>query len=432
MIKKLLLLTMLAAFAFANVQTRIDIAMMQYKNKEYEKALQSFLAIAEQTQNSGIDFYIGRSYYELGNYEQALAAYDRFLINNPNHKRVQLEIAQTYMMLGLHKQAKAIFETFLKDKDVPQSVKDNIQKRLVLIENSSKHSYTLTLLAAIGYDSNIDNTTNHNSYSVYIPAFDTNFNISPSKKRDSFTYEGGIQLNHLYNVDTNLALKTNASAYYQEYERDSNKKTSVVSLNSAPIFHIGSSQLMFNVGYDHVWYQSRNYLDALSFTPKLSTKLEDNWLYEIFLKLTKKDFYDRYDDRDSMQYELSNKFVHATNSLGVFGFQAILGQEQRDKSLRTDVSKDYSIIRVTNTYAITKSLDLGTNITYSQTKYKHRDRNFLSKRDDERYNFGLNLGYRFNKETTFGISYNHIKQDSNHAPFDYDKNVAKTYLYYTF
>ena len=431
MIKKLLLGSIVTTLALANTTTA-DLAMEHYKNKEYAKALEKFEQISSFTASSGVDFYIGRSHYELGNYDQALVAYDRFLINNPQHKRAQLEVAQTYFKLGAYEQALERFQTLMSDPQIPEVVKRNIQLRIGAIkERLTPHNYRMSATFGIGYDTNIHNATDADSYDAFIPGLGT-IPLTPQDKEESFFYDAAFTLNHIYTQSDDMALQNSVTLYHRQFKEDSSKTTSMLSLATAPVFKYNGANLMLRLGYDHVWYDSSSYLDVLSITPSFSKPFDDNKLYNVSLKVAKKLFHSDCSSRDATLYELSNRLLIQTKDYGVFGFDLIAAQEQRDNPQRTDISKNQYTLALTNSYNITQSLNLRSSISYSDTKYKYKSPFFLSKRDDERYNYGLNLGYRYNNQITVGTSYNYIKQNSSHAPYDYDKSVIRSYLNYTF
>ena len=44
----------------------------------------------------------------------------------------------------------------------------------------------------------------------------------------------------------------------------------------------------------------------------------------------------------------------------------------------------------------------------------------------------LNLSYAYSKDMIIALIYNYINQDSNQTPTDYDKDIIKTSIYYSF
>ncbi len=414
-------------------QTIIKKAMQSYQNKNYKIALEEFLKIKSFSDSAKVDYYIGRSYYELGDYEQALAAYERVAINEPNNKRVILETAQTYFMLGMYEEARTRFDIILADPTVPEIVKSNILARLNSIDSKTKKHFTnFGLLLGYGFDTNINNTTGIGSYSVYIPQLGTNLNLTPEEEKDSTFQEIGTIFNHIYKHTENITLKNSVTFYTQSYTEENSKDLSLISLSTTPIYTVDKTNYMLTFGFDHIWYGDDAYLNNYYIAPKISHLIKDNLIYEGSVKVTKKDFFEPNSDKNGVSYELSNKIMQQDNRYGIIGLEAILGTEKRTKDTRTDVAKDHLSIKLNHTYKLYSNLSLNSNISYSDIKYKYTDINFLSKRDDEIYSFGVGLSYEYSKQTILGLSYNYTNQNSNHEPFDYDKQVVKTSLYYNF
>lgn len=437
--KKILLsLTVVSSLLLANEtqnlsQTIITKAMKSYQDKNYKVALEEFLKIKSFSDSAKVDYYIGRSYYELGDYEQALAAYERVAINEPNNKRVILETAQTYFMLGMYDEARSRFDIILSDPTVPEIVKSNILVRLNTIDSKTKKHFTnFAILLGYGFDTNINNTTGIGSYSVYIPQLGTNLNLTPEKEKDSTFQEAGAILNHIYKYNENLAFKNGVTFYTQSYTEENSKDLSLISLSTTPIYTVDKTNYMVTFGFDHIWYGDDAYLNNYYMAPKISHLIKDNLIYEGSVKVTKKDFFQPNSDKNAVSYELSNKIMQQDNKYGIIGLEAILGTEKREKDTRTDVSKDYVSIKLNHTYKLSSQMSLNSHISYSDVNYKYKDINFLTKRDDEIYSFGIGLSYEYSKQTILGLSYNYTNQNSNHEPFDYDKQVVKTSLYYNF
>ena len=131
--KKIIILSILASsiiFAQENIEDIKLKGLEFYKNNNYQLAIDEFEKIKDYNKSSSIDFYLARSYYETSQFEKGLAIYERIQINDPDNKRVKLEIAQTYLMLDSYETAKIGFQELLDDSSIPDVVKSNIEARL--------------------------------------------------------------------------------------------------------------------------------------------------------------------------------------------------------------------------------------------------------------------------------------------------------------
>lgn len=409
-------------------------ARLLYSQKNYAGALKIF----ESFKNTPIDpkrldFYVGRCNYEMQNYEQAMSAYERVLMEDPENLRVRLELAQTLLKLNLLKDAKKEYLYVLEKKEVPQSVKDNINIQLSFIEGKTKKDFVnITAIFGIGYDSNIDNGTDTQEYSVYVPQLNTNIPIRSARQIATLTYEAGAVVSHVRKVNDNFFIKNSATLYMQRYQNYAEKDMQIFSVNTTPTYTKDKNLYSLGLGLDHVWYGNVNFLNNYSLTPKYSYSISSTLLYDIYLKYARKAFYAPNQDKDSDTYELSNKISYINKEYGLFSGELVLGDEKKVKGVRTDVSKKYYAIKALHTYKFSEKLLLNTNINYESNKYQLEDVNFLNKRDDRKMLYSIGLMNISSKKLTLNLNAQYIKNSANQEPFDYDKYVIKSSLYYNF
>lgn len=423
-----------------------DKALQLYNDKKYKEAQEIFKELILINNTKRINFYLGRTSYELGNYEQALDYFQNVLKEDPNNLRVKLEIAQSYAKLGKKKEAKVEFEYLLTQK-IPANIKEYITKALKALETDKKYTLTNTLIVGFGYDDNIESTTNSSGYSIYVPSLNTNLPITSNKKISSGSYEMGLVSNYVRKIDEEFILDTNFVAFSQNYFSNSlhSKEVQVVSLSIAPVFLTKSFKTSIKFGYDHIWYGHQSYLDNYTLAPELNYKINENYLYTSTLSHTRKAYIqtsNKYGDptatgindkeKDSRVYEWKNKLSHYTKTTGLSKLELALGKESDLDDVRYDVDKRYAALELGNIYPMTDKINLSSALNFTKTKYDTYDRNFLKYRSDDTYRLSLGLSYVLKKSLTLNSAYTHTKQSSNFEPYDYDKNIVKVNLYYTF
>lgn len=442
--KILFLISIITTFSFLHAEV-IKLSLND-DNKLYTDAVKAFDIQDYQTAynlletyskdnvlSTRADFIYARSAYEIGKYEEALASYGKILLSEPNNQRVKLEIAQCYVRINRIDDAKKIFSEVLNE-DIPQSVRNNILLTLENIDKKSKKHF-LKLITSVAYlfDSNVDNSADAGDYSVYIPSFGT-FDLTNSgeKKDDSAVQLIGV-LNYNYKVDDNFYLENGFTAFTQRYFEYSEKDINAFSLNISPSYYLKDAKLSVDFIYDYVQINDKNYLKNYTIQPKVNYKLSKQVNYQALVKFNKKDFTQAADeDKSSYVYEFSNIFTLFTNDFGINKFTLNIGDERRREGVRTDVNNNYYLLNYTNSYPLTKTMVLNNSIQYKKTSYEDTDVNFLTKREDTNKQYTIGLLKSINKDLTIGINYQWIDNKSNHAPFDYDKYIAKTFLFYTF
>lgn len=430
--KKIALLSVLTAsilFSKENVEDIKSKGIEYFKSNNYSLAVEEFLKINDYSQSSNIDFYLARSYYELGMDEKALIIFERILINEPDNKRVQLEIAQTYLMLDSYDIAKVSFQELIDDPSIPTVVKSNIEDRLKFIdEKTKKHFFSSTLMFGWGYDDNINNTINVSSYNSNYGVLNREGNIVKST-----FYETAALFNHIYKYNDDLSFRNGLVFYKQDFTKDATKQLDVMSFNSTPVYQIGDFSYGLIFGIDNVLYGDNRYLNNYSLTPKISYLIDPTKIYETSIKFLSKRFVQETDEKNnSWVYEYQNKIMFQTADFGIFDLSLSLGREIDEKNITTDVSKDYETLSLGDSYRIDEQFSINSSISFSNVNYSDINSLFDTKRKDNIYGFLIGLGYSCNKELSLGLTYNYVNQDSNQTPSDYDKNTIKTSIYYTF
>jgi len=434
--KKVIILSILASSLIFAQESIEDIKLKGlefYKSNNYQLAIDEFSKIKDYNQISSIDFYLARSYYETAQYEKALAIFERIQINEPENKRVKLEIAQTYLMLDSYETAKIGFQELLDDTSIPDVVKSNIETRLKQIdEKSTKHSFSSTFLFGWGEDSNINNTTSSNNFNINVANLGLINVNSPDKVKSTF-YETALLFNHMYNYDDTLSFRNGLTFYKQDFNKDNSKQLDVISLNTSSILKDGDIAYIATFGLDNVLYGDNHYLNDYSFSPKISYVIDPSLIYETNLKFLNKKFANKNDiGNNSWVYEYQNRLLTQTQNFGIFDLGLVFGKENPEEKIRYDVSKDYVSLLFGNTYQINDDYTLGSNISFTNNNYKDLNPSFNDKRKDEIYNFMLNLSYSYSKDMTIALIYNYVNQSSNQTPTDYDKDIIKTSVYYSF
>lgn len=89
--------------------------------------------------------------------DQAIAAFDRVLMLNPQSVRTRLELAKLYFDMGEYALAHAELDRALS-ANLPDRVRQNvIDFKARIDKQQSRHSHATTLVLTLGYDSNANN-----------------------------------------------------------------------------------------------------------------------------------------------------------------------------------------------------------------------------------------------------------------------------------
>ncbi|NPA59926.1 MAG: hypothetical protein GXO30_05620, partial [Epsilonproteobacteria bacterium] len=146
--KVLLLCICLATFVLASQQnvtlkSQYTEAYKAYKAKNFSVSYDIFSKLyLTELSDAKLNFYLGRSAYETGHYSIALAAFERVEMLDGGNLRNKLEKARTYFMLKMYEDAENSFEEVLKNPNIPQNVRTNIEMYLSKVKGVQKKSFT--------------------------------------------------------------------------------------------------------------------------------------------------------------------------------------------------------------------------------------------------------------------------------------------------
>lgn len=438
MTKKILLSAVLTtSVILANESsTSYDQALKLFKEKKYKDAYEIFYSLSKNDLgNQTLNFYLGKSAYEQGEYNLAISYYDRILFVDPNNSRVKVEVAQSNLMLKNYAQAIKDFNAVLVNANTPPDVKKNIETRLAYIKQTmQKHFINGALVFDLSYDSNANNSATPGDYSVFVPQLGTDLTLSNSAKEESdYTYDAIAVLNHVYKYDEQFSLNNNLVIYTQDYDTKKDSNIDVISFTSTPTFYRETNKYSTGIGMDYVRYNDKDYLKSYNLILSNSHIFTQTTLNDITFKMSKK-LYDQTIDKEKNAYafNFTDALKYKTENYGLFTLNTSYIKELEIYKTRTDVSKESYELSLENSLALPYKFNLTTTLGSKKVIYADTDVNFLSRRVDKINTFALGITRPLKKDLIFAIKGTATNNISNQSPFDYKKQVIKSTLIYTF
>ena len=416
--------------------TSYDQALKLFKEKKYKDAYDIFYSLSKNDLgNQTLNFYLGRSAYEQGEYDLAISYYERILFVQPNNTRVKLEVAQSYLMLKNYVQSIKEFEAILEDQKLPINVRQNIESRVAFINKTmQKHFFSGALILDVLYDSNVNNSPTAGNYTIYVPSLSSNLTLNNSGNSVSdYSADTIAVLNHVYKYKENLTINNNLVLFAQDYETKKDSNIEVISFSSTPTYIDGENKYASGLGIDYVRLNDKDYLKSYNLTFSNSHIFTQMILNEITFKLSKK-LYDQSSDKnkDSHVFELKNSYKHNTNNYGLFTLNTTYNKEIEIKPTRTDVTKNTFELSLQNSLPLPLKYNLTTTLGTKKVIYKDTDVNFLNRRTDKIHSLALGITKPLSKNLIFGLTGTTSNSLSNQSPYTYSKYTIKSSLIYTF
>jgi len=371
-----------------------------------------------------VNFLLGRSAYETGRYEIALAAFERVSVLDPLNSRNDLELGRTQYKLEMYEDARISFKKVLNNPNIPETVRTNIELFLAKVEDKLEKSFFITnMRAGFIYDTNV----NYGPYND-IPS------VTTSKGGLSTELQGN--LTHIYDIGEKdgLELRNQALLYNRNYFESDLKDYNISYLSYAPglIYEDYKTIYELNLMLDRMWLDGKDYMSAVSLMPAITHKLDISNRLIGSLKLTNKDFKKTGEsDKDARAYEATFAYQKLfANSY--FTIKAILATQSKKRGTRVDV--DYNSYAIQGDYATQfyPTYVAKVNMKLKTKKYDDFSTIFSNKRKDDSYGVGVNISKKFTSDIYLEGRVDYERVFSNQNVYSYDKASYGIYLNMTF
>lgn len=429
--KKILLLLLLPFFLFATtLETNYKKALIAYKARDFQTSYTLFKSIyLDKLADINFNFYLGRSAYETGHYETALAAFERVMMQDSTNIRNKLEMARTYFMLKMYEDAQNLYSDVLSNPNIPNNIRRNIELSLSKVSKVQQKSFTYaTVMAGILYDSNI----NYGN----IGSFEFNGILLPPTTRISDT---ALQLfanvSNIYDIGykNGFALKNSFSFFSKDYRDHKNFNISYFSYNPSLIYKVTHYTAELIAGIDSMQFGGRKYLSSLSIMPRFEYNHSPNLRSIAALKYQHKKFAQTaFKDLDANRLELSYTLqdILTPRSYIQGKIYAINEKHIRGTNLYVDFNEGKFMLDYANQFSHSFALDISAALR--DRKYKDFSSGFGSKREDIGRNASIGFTYVIMPKFRARLSSSYEYVHSNQEQFTYKKQTLALSIVKTF
>ncbi len=425
---KILILLLLFSFALLSNQnsstkeTLLNEAIIAYKAKKFYKSYEILSTIyLENLSSIQFNFMYGRSAFESGNYETALAAFERVEMQDPFNVRNKLEIARTYYMLSMYEDSQNSFNDVLKNKDIPEEIKINIEHSLSRVSKLQQQSFTtVTMAFDILYDSNL----NYGSIDDYQYGGNTLSKIDTISDYASQIYIDITNITDFGNKH-GFAFKQNLSIYKKNYFNEYSYDMLYLSYNMSLLYRETHFYTELLTGMDTIFLSDNQYFNSLYIMPQLTLNHSSTLKSIAQVKYQMKFFVqDAQHNLDAKKLEFS------------YGLQKILSPHSyiqgnilaiKEKNIRADnIYVDLSEYKMNMTYVnqFTSKYSLNAYGEVRNRKYQHYSQGFQSIREDMGGIINLSGAINIIPTLQFKVKTTFEYVNSNQDRFSYSKQLA--------
>jgi len=349
--------------------------------------------------------------------EEAISAYERVLMFNPNNKEARIALAELYSNSGRTVLTKQLAED---TEEYQLSSEERTTITALIAEDDQLVNITANI--GVGYDSNI----NVSPGDLDLPSSGEEIGSSFVKLQAAFS--STYQVENMENV----YLRGSAAFSYQ-----SNEESYYNLFSGIARVGVGYTDERFDlfvpIHYGRLYYLESDLLESVGVKPRVNVALSSLLVGNINARYEKRNYLqevDKYRDdsvlgaglglywllSDSVSYLKANYNDYSAEYKGMIPFV-----EKSAIDLSTGID-----------YDINDKYTASANLRYRHTSYDDPVTQNGDDRSDDYYKVDLKLSRDLLKDFVGSVSYSYTTNDSNYAPSEYKKHIFMCNLNYKY
>jgi len=436
MSKYIVVFTLLFAFTTLNasessaLSSSYEKAIKEYKAKNFSASYEMFSTLyLTNLSDAKLNFYLGRSAYETGHYEIALAAFQRVEMLDGGNLRNRLEMARTYYMLKMYEDAEVAFKEVLKNPNIPQNVRTNIELYLSRVTKAQEKSFTY---ARVNLDAMYDSNVNYGS----LGDFEYGGSIYPSAEiKSDIALQAYADVVNVYDIGekNGFAIKNRLAGYLKDYSKENDYDVTYFGYAPSLLYKNTKELYEFLLGVDDLRIGTDDYLHTIYVIPKYEYSHSTTLRSSLYFKYQQKYFQRESEyDLNADHFELSYALQKILSPSSYISGSLVGTNETKNHGQRTDV--DYNEYKANISYANQFTTIFATELygEYRQRDYSDFNAGFDSKRVDDGVAVAADLNAKILEtlRTHLKATYNRVQ--SNQERYSYEKYTITLGLNKTF
>ncbi len=375
------------------------------------------------------DLYYGLAALELGHLAEAILAFDRLLIVNPNAYRARLEMARAHFLLADYVESRAQFERVLAASP-PPLVASRIYVYLDMLtarEKSQRTASSVVLVARVGHSSNINSATTED-YTNPIPGLNVVVESGQPEHTISIDKEQQAQGSEYSDIETQFSITRpintkraqflTASYRRLAYRDSGDYNIDTLNVSAGYLFRSGISQFRIPLSYQGVLLDGEmlrySVSLALDVTRPLSAQLD--WLNFGVLSIQR---YKEDIERDTDLLLLGSGVGYTTPRMPIRLFGSVMLAEEHERDVAVN-GRTYGGVRLSAEYMFGSKLS-GYLYGTSQLSTYHDSGFFEDRREDVFWELILGARWRYSRSFVLSTDVSYTDNDSNTVIYDYER-----------
>lgn len=405
-----------------------------YANQKYQKVhSQATKYLRDNPLNLTANILLANSAYNLGNFDAAMAAYDRVLILDPNNIHAKIQEAKIYASSGYKDiallEVDALLSQNLTKDEKNEALKLKNSLSATQKEDVKRDTALLKGLVNVGllYDTNPNGDIGEKSFKL--PGY--NFNYQGKKPKDDFAHFQQLYITADKNIHNQIGVFATLNAYNRTYFDLGHNNLTYLFANIAPYYNLNEYKIFLPLIFNKVFLENDSHLNMYGAGVDLRKSLK-NGVLEAGYRYYQNRYYGQDKDKNSHHHSLhvSTKYITFEDVLTHLTLRYAYNKERKD--LRTDTNYNSYGIDFGANKKILQDLIFRAGAGFKYYEYRDFNSAFLSKRDDKVYNINLGLTYQITNSSLVEFDINYINKTSNQFVYEYDRILTSLNYSYRF
>ena len=371
------------------------------------------------------DYLLGIAALDNARPAPASLAFERILIQRPNHAGARMGLARAWFALGDYERARNEFET-LSDMDPPERARVAIARYLDIIDERTLPPVRTRLTGHMelggGRDSNVNRATDRET--VRIPAlggFELALSEDSQETSDSYgRLAGGAMLEHALSESVALYSGVDGSGrtHFDERQYDTLRGDLRAGIR------LRSDRHYYTLGLSggQLWVDGSRNRQVLGLNAQWRWLATRDNQFAVFTQANQMRHPDSLDVQDADQLLLGASWLR---NLGAGGRTrtslTLLGGAEDARGGRTDGDKTIIGARAGLQHLLRQDLLLVGSGGWRQDSFDEENTTFQREREDTSVDLSLHLDWRLDGEWTMRPSISYLDNDSNIPVNDFDR-----------
>ncbi len=410
----------LASPAYADEFSRAQKLLKENKPKQAYQFL-----LDEEGYHMGepaYDLLLARTALASGYFHEAIFAFERVLIHEPNNLMARIEMAIAYFRINELDNAKRHLEIVLQVNPTGEirHVLDDYLNRINEKIASRKHDFSGSHSFRQGWDSNINSATNESEVKLTIGTYRPTDGVD---KETSDTFSESInRLNYNYHFNINADFFSSIGYSIRENNnKNFDSETADIKLGYQHNTSVG--KISVPLSYQTMWLDNKQLRDVTSIGTSLNR--------------SNKQYFTNYDIqygeiRYPGQAPLNVDFYTLSFVIGTSNstskvnqqYAVFFGDETAGNELYKFNAREYWGLQVRLPVKLTPRHYVSPRVVYQQAEYKQRHPFFLEKREDDYITSAIDWDWYLSRNWLVTAQISHTENQSSVDLYNYARTTA--------